>query len=55
MAAIALCSITIDNLLSQLIFFPHMHGSNILHLLFTNHPELFLSVDIMDGTDYDAF
>ena len=54
----ALCNIATDNFLSQLISFPTRGSKYILDLLFTNHPELFLTVDIMDnlhGTDHDAF
>ena len=51
-----LCTIILDHFLTQLVTHP-ARGDNILDLVFTNSPDSFSTVQIVDslpGTDHDA-
>jgi len=54
--ATQLCSIALDSFLSQLVVHP-TRGKNVLDLVFTNCPDSFTNIQIVDnlpGTDYDS-
>lgn len=54
--ATQLCSVTLDNFLSQLVVHP-TRGKNVLDLVFTNCPESFSDIQIADNlleTDHDS-